>query len=354
MGKKVSMQQIADAVGLSKYAVSKALAGKEGVSEKARERIMEAAAQLGYFRQKKTNSGVGSKPVRAAEEWDREKTAVAILMPNVRLQTMDSSFWSLVVNGIGKALSRAGLGMLIYTEQTAEHFERVLKPEHLLGVIGVGQISTSMLLALQRLGLPFVLTDHEDSLVPSDTVFASNLDSMAMMTGHLLALGHRSFCFLGDTRFSRSFMDRWVGFRKTLEEQEVEFDARQSVIPVSGIDRSENVSLIREWLDEWKTVGSPTLPTAWVCANDEIALAMLTVLQEQGVRVPAEASVTGFDNIADSQRSLPQLTTVHVNKEQLGERAVAALLDRIKEPQRPHEKISISCELVIRSSTGEQ
>lgn len=241
--------------------------------------------------------------------------------------------------------------MLIFTEQTAEHFEMVLKPERLLGVIGVGEVSTSMLLEIQRLGLPFVLTDHEDPLVPSDTVFASNIDSMATITGHLLALGHRSFWFLGDTQFSRSFTDRWIGFRKALEEQEIWIDPRKDRLPLSGTDRHANVRMLQNKLDGAVREGMP-IPTAWVCANDEAALAALSVLQERGLGVPSAVSITGFDNIEESQRAAVPITTIHVKKEQLGERAVAALLDRIREPNKPYEKISLSCDLVVRASSG--
>lgn len=359
MKKKVSMQQIADAVGLSKYAVSKALSGKEGVSEKTRERIIEAATQFGYFKQQRPAKGADDKPSGYAEEGAAgglpasDKRAVAILMPNVRLQTMDSTFWSVVVQGIGEALSRTGLGMLIVTDQTADQFEMVLKPDRLLGVIGVGEVSTPMLLEVQRLGLPFVLTDHEDPLVPSDSVFAANIDSMAMVTGHLLALGHRSFWFLGDTRFSRSFMDRWIGFRKTLEEQGMEADPVRVKLPLSGSDREGNFRILRERLEELDKRGEKP-PTAWVCGNDGIALSALAVLEERGLHVPGDISLTGFDNIEESHRAAVPLTTVHVKKEQLGERAVAALFDRIREPHRPFEKISLACDLVLRASAAER
>ncbi|MDF2938305.1 MAG: LacI family transcriptional regulator [Paenibacillaceae bacterium] len=359
MGNKVSMQQIADMVGLSKYAVSKALAGKGGVSAKTRERIIETATQLGYFKQQKALKNTGESPNQKAGGTGAQpseagaRSVVAVLMPNVRLQNMESGFWGVIVNGIGFALSRLNLGMLILTEQTAEQLETLLKPERLIGVIGVGEISTSMLLEVQRLGLPFVLTDHEDSLVPSDTVFASNMDSMAALTGHLLALGHSSFWFLGDTGFSRSFADRWMGYRKALEEQDIQVDPRTGRLPLSGTDREGNIRFLQELLDG-PAGGEQPMPTAWVCANDEIALAALTVLEKKGLKVPEEVSVTGFDDIGESRLAKVPLTTVHVKKVQLGERAVAALLDRAREPDKPFEKISLACELVIRSSAAGQ
>lgn len=348
------MQQIADALGLSKYAVSKALAGKEGVSPQTREKIIDTATQLGYFKQQRSARSHEEKSKSSTtgqEIWGREKQTVAVLMPNIRLQTMDSTFWSMIVYGIGQALSRRGLGMLILTEQTPEGFERLLKPDSLLGVIGVGEVTTSMLLEIKRLGLPFVLTDHEDPLVPSDTVFASNMDSMSMITGYLWALGHRSFWFLGEMRYSRSFMDRWIGFRKTLEDNGLDIHPSHHQLTLSSTDHSANITLLQEKISEYAENSEP-LPTAWVCANDEIALAVSEALQESDLSVPDFVSVTGFDNIEESGRAAIPLTTVNVDKERLGERAVAALLDRISEPDRPFEKINLACDLVVRSSTG--
>lgn len=357
MDKKVSMQQIADMVGLSKYAVSKALSGKSGVSAKTRERIIEAATQLGYFKQQRLQKPVegtakfGSSALAGLLIEPNKRAVVAVLMPNVRLQNMDSGFWGVIVNGIGYALSRLNLGMLILTEHTAEHLQALLKPERLLGVIGVGDISTSMLMEVKRLGLPFVLTDHEDPMVPSDTVFASNMDSMAALTGQLLALGHRAFWFLGDTGFSRSFTDRWMGYRKALEDEGIPVEPRTGRLPLSGTDREANIRFLQKQLDGLP-VGHSSLPTAWVCANDEIAMAALAVLEEKGIRVPEQVSVTGFDDIGESREASVPLTTVHVKKVQLGERAVAALLDRTRDPDKPFEKISLACELVFRSSTA--
>ncbi|MDF2923688.1 MAG: LacI family transcriptional regulator [Paenibacillaceae bacterium] len=356
--KKVSMQQIADAVGVSKYAVSKALAGKEGVSPQTREKIIEMATGLGYFRQHKA-AGRGKAQTGNSESSESasllaraDKRSVAVLMPGVRHQTMESTFWSVVVRGIGEALDRLGLGMLIITEQSAEQFNRVLRPEMLLGLIGVGEISTSMLLEVRRHGIPFVLTDHEDPLVPADTIFAANGDCMAQMTGHLLALGHRSFWFLGDTRFSRSFGDRWTGFRKALEDREIGMDPKQDMLPVAGAYNEQNLAVLRSQV-EARLGQDGAGPTAWVCANDEIALMALAVLRDRGTAVPGQVSVTGFDNIIESQRAEIPLTTVNVAKERLGARAVAALLDRVNDPERPVEKISLMCELVVRASSAQ-
>lgn len=94
------------------------------------------------------------------------------------------------------------------------------------------------------------------------------------------------------------------------------------------------------------------LPTAFVCANDSLALCVVTALMKHGIRVPEDISVTGFDNIDDAALSTPTLSTVNVNKEALGQRAVETLLWRINHPESPKERILLSGDLVFRQSTG--
>lgn len=360
MKRKISMQQIADAVGVSKFAVSKALAGKEGVSPGTRDKILEAAAQLGYLKQAEPGrrlpgdlQAAEADIAAAGNTKPPAKRTVVVLMPNIRLQTLDSVFWGKIVQGIAVRLESLGYQMVIVTEHTTENFRSVLNPVGVMGLIGVGEISTGMLLEIRQLKLPFVLVDHEDPLVPSDTVFANNLDGAAQITRHMLAQDHRRLVFLGDTRWARSFLDRFVGFRLAVEGVCPGASGPEMTEPVvlEGNDSEEHRKRLLLWLDSWK--GRERLrPTALICANDAIALTAAATLRERGILVPESVSITGFDNIDDSLKNDPPLTTVHVPKDKMGERAVDALLDRIRYPDRPAEKILVACQLVIRGSTA--
>src|SRR5579875_1216802 len=116
MTKKVTMQQIAERAGVSKYAVSKALSGQSGVSEETRERIVKIATQLGYFLQ---DNGVTKSKVGDAKEKRRAQTVV-VLLPNVRMQTRASSFWGRIVDGVTAALADKGFGSILVTEHSPE------------------------------------------------------------------------------------------------------------------------------------------------------------------------------------------------------------------------------------------
>lgn len=341
------MQQIADHLGVSKYVISKALSGKKGVSGATRDRVIQTASQLGYFSQ--TSGYV--KPIKTVrpEETLTEsdvKQSMFVLMPNIRFQTKDSEYWGKILDGITKRLEEKGIGMFIVMEQNVESFLHLLNPEGIMGLIGVGEIATSMLLEIHRLGVPMVLVDHEDPLIPSDTVFVNNYDCMYRLTKHLIGIGHRNISFIGNDRYSRSFFDRWNGFRNAMEE----FDLWVKDDHLTALDSMEHFDEpIKAWAMRRKKLRS--LPTAVVCANDSIAMDAARAFRELEIDVPGEISITGFDNI-DTVKHTPSLTTVNVPKETLGARAVDKVLERIAYPKEPFEKILISGEMIYRDSIG--
>ena len=140
-----------------------------------------------------------------------------------------------------------------------------------------------------------------------------------------------------------------MGFRSALEENDVRPATEDST---SLFIESEEENLDQEAFRDWivKRKKNKTLPTALVCANDKTALAVCDALVEEGLNVPGDLTVTGFDNIEDASRGIPALTTVHVPKEAMGRAAVEKLLSRIHNPSTPLEKILIAADIVHRDS----
>jgi len=342
------MQQIADHVNVSKFAVSKALSGKSGVSPDTREKIIQAATQLGYFIQRRNKPVVNrSLPHRTVST---DRNTIVVLIPNVREQNRQSSFWGRIIDGITTGLEENHLGMMIVTEHITDNFTKLINPQAVLGLIGVGLISNQLLLEIRNLGIPFVLVDHEDPLIPSDVLFMNNYECVRRSTNYLLGNGHRKLQFVGDIRYSRSFYDRWLGFRSMLEEQSIELVQSKRLLEFEGVNRSEMTEELDRILRDMHNTGE--FPTAFVCANDSIAICIMTVLMRLGIDVPNQCSVSGFDNIEDAGLSTPTLSTVHVNKEALGQRSVETLLWRIAHPDGPKEKILLAGDFVLRQSTG--
>lgn len=345
------MQQIADQVGVSKFAVSQALSGKPGVAEETRMRIVQAANELGYSWKtkaaKKEKNG-GAEPRGKASV---AKSTVIILMPNVRFQSRESLFWGKIIDGVVAALAEREVGVLMVTESFSERTLKSINPEGVLGLIGIGYIATQLLLEIRYSGIPFVLVDHEDAMIPSDTVFMNNYDNMKQLTSLVLQSGRRDLRFAGSPSYSRSFHDRWLGFRMAMEEA-------GERAPLLGEDpllemEDEAYRIVDREIPQ--LVAQRKLPSAFVCANDFFAYLVLKSLVANGVKVPEEVAVTGFDHTDEElAEDLPKLSTVHVPNAILGRRAVEMLFARLDDRNRPYEKTLLHGELLIRESFAKE
>lgn len=275
------------------------------------------------------------------------KGTVIILMPNVRFQSRESLFWGRIIDGVAAALAERKVGVMMVTEGYSERSLKSINPDGVLGLIGIGYIATVLLLEIRHLGIPFVLVDHEDERVPSDTVFMNNYDCMRQMTSLVIQAGHRDICFAGSPDYSRSFHDRWLGYRIAMEEAGLHVPGKEEN-PFLQLEEEAYLIVDREVP---QLARNRKLPSAFVCGNDFFAYLILKALIANGVRVPEEVAVTGFDH-TDEVRDpeLPALSTIHVPNEMLGRRAVEMLFQRLADPGRPFEKTMIHGELVLRES----
>ncbi|MEK0312421.1 LacI family DNA-binding transcriptional regulator [Cohnella sp. 56] len=347
----MTMQHIADQAGVSKFAVSQALSGKPGVAEETRQRILQTANEMGYYRQPKPRE---QTPVRTRSSKGRgaasgaNKGTVVILMPTVRFQSRESLYWGRIVDGVAAALTERGIGVLMITEHYSERSLRSINPEALLGLIGVGYLSTQLLQEIRHLELPCVLVDHEDPMVPTDAVFMNNFEAIRTMTELVIQSGRRRLRFVGNPLYSPSFRDRWLGFRTALDEAKLEVpDAGAD--PLLQMGEQDPYLVVDSVVDE--LYASDQLPAAFVCANDSMGYLVLKALARCGVRVPEQVAVTGFDHTDENtNQALPSLSTVHVPREGLGKRAVEMLFARLAETERPIEKTLIAGELLLRES----
>lgn len=342
------MQQIAEQVGISKFAVSQALSGKPGVTEETRTRIVQAANELGYFRKAKlikkmTTSGseISSRAAKTA------KSTVITLMPHVRFQSRESLFWGRIIDGVSAALAQREIGVMMITENYSERSLKSINPDGVLGLIGIGCIATNLLLEIRHAGIPFVLIDHEDTLVPSDTVFMNNYDCIRQLTTLVGQSGHREIRFVGSPQYSRSFHDRWLGFRIAMEE--LKLPVTNPINDVLLQVEEDAYVIVEQEID--LLILQDRLPSVFICANDFLAYLMKKTLSVRGVKVPDAVSVTGFDRTEEyTEAELPLLSTIRVPNEVMGKRAVEMLFARLEEPLKPFEKMLLNGEFIIRQS----
>ncbi|KIL38880.1 hypothetical protein SD70_23765 [Gordoniibacillus kamchatkensis] len=346
--RRVTMQQIADQVGVSKFAVSQALSGKPGVGDETRAKIIQTAAALGYnlSSQWAIKKQSGEPPIHERKTSAVSKNTVIVLLPNVRFQERGAVFWGRIIDGVSSELEKQGIRVMMVTENNAEGFIDIINPSAVLGLIGIGYIPSQLLLEIRKTAIPFVLIDHEDPLIPCDSVFMNNYDCFRKLTTNLIALGHRRMRFIGNPTYSRSFHERWLGFRMVLEENRLSVPSTDD--PLLNLDENAQ-DVIEQTINQ--LIETNELPQVFVCANDFYAHMTIRLLIMRGVRVPVDVSVTGFDNTQE-YRDLPSLSTVEVHNELMGIRAVEVLQKRLKNPDLPYEKTLIYGEVLFRQSVA--
>lgn len=181
----------------------------------------------------------------------------------------------------------------------------------------------------------------------ADVVSVENEDSIYRITRKLIESGHRQLGFIGDIASCRSFMERWLGFRRAVIEYGIMPDASHCLTaasPTSYQSYEEAARLLS---------GLRSLPEAFVCANDLIALSVIRFLRTVGKRVPDDVAVSGFDQSAEAGYLDFTLTTVSNDEFRLGARAAEQLLLRLQHPERPYETVRLANELVWGDSTGQ-
>lgn len=351
MQRKVTMDEIAQKAGVSKYAISKALSGQSGVSEQTRERIVHLAHEMGYFSQQRHKSNkIEVQAQVGCQVASFSKRSIMVLMPNIRMQSMDSYYWGRIIDGIVHELKAHDLSMIIATEHLEDNLLSLINVKELLGLIVVGTISSSMLRLLSKMELPVIMVDHEDPVLPVDTLFVNNFEGASQLTQYLIDLGHQKLQFVGDITFARSFRERFLGFRNTLEENRLPSMQESSLLYVDSLDLKNTIQQVKDCLTDIRS--SETFPTALVCANDDIAIAVMQAVLSLHLSVPEDISITGFDNIDRAKDAPIPLTTMNVGKELLGMRAVEMLLRRSGNLTKCREKVLLATDIVHRESTA--
>jgi Transcriptional regulators len=344
--KKVTLQMIADKVGVSKALVSKALAGDPAVSDETRERIWQTAQEMGYrfdaLRKKSFNIRTGN---------------IAVLMPEFYL--CDMEFWGRVIRGIDRELAAHNVSMMMsgldLSQDPEDSLPVLIKERKVDGLLLLGHTPKDTVALLERLDLPMVLVDSDANHGRLDHVMANNRQGAFEATMHLLESGHRTIAFVGDAETAWSFRERERGFEEAVLAFRQSSGATIETVKIRGIGVSGTGNYVRpQFPEQLQAAVRSRQATGVFCANDMMAIETIRLLQTWNLDCPADVSVVGFDDIAMAELTNPKLTTVRVPKETIGTRAARLLLERLQSG-RPFvpELVLLSTELVRRGSVAQ-
>lgn len=308
MDKKVRMVDIANRLGISIVSVSKGLAGKDGVSEEMRTKILATAEEMGYvmpLAKTEGKSSSGNIGILVADRFIADNAFYPGLYRQVMIRCSENGYSAI---------------MEIVSPEAEAHcvIPAMVQGNKVDGIIFMGELHRNYLKTVIQSELPYILLDFYDEELEADSVTSDNVAGGFRVTNALLQAGHRKIAYVGSIFSTSSIMDRYLGYSKALLRAGIGLRPEWRLE-----DRDIEGKFIQVKLPD-------EMPDAFVCNCDEVAYNLVEQLKRKGYKIPQDVAVTGYDDHRFAQLCDPQLTTYHVNMEDMGRLAATQLIRKIK------------------------
>lgn len=333
-----TLKDIAHAAGVSVASVSKVLNNRGGVGEDSRRVILECARTLGY-------------QLPAARSLSRAGIETCVLIVPAQIYS-GSAFYEDVVEAVLAEAEANSLHLdirLVSVDNEAALLEidemiTEMKPS---AFIALGIDHPTIIDRIVACNVPAVVINGMDRTMRLSCVLPDNWAAGWLATRRLLAEGHREIVHITYPR-RLSLQRRLDGFKVALEEAGLAFDSERNVFDLGqlGMRDPEIIVAIRNAFDQGRYADA----TAFFCGNDHIAISVIQALRRQGHSVPSHYSIIGIDDTALAQRSNPPLTSMRIDRSELGRLGVQTLLERIADPSANVQRINLGVKLVDRAS----
>lgn len=334
--KKTTMNDIAQRLNISKNAVSLALSNKAGVSDELRQKVIETAVAMHY----------GSLPITDSSK----SKGILVVVPEYLHN--DTFFYADVFWMVEREIKKNGyLALTASIPKDSEHnliLPAIPQELNILGLLIIGIVSRDYLKALKELRFPIVTVDIAYSNSGLSSVCSANLSAAHTAVSFLIQHGHEKIGFIGPIYTAQSVYERWCGFQQVLMQEHLVNDPAFHILgEPDHFELFDTTTALKPYLDKISR-----FPTAWFCAGDCIAIALINLLKERGLRIPQDISVMGFDDLAVSELVRPSLTTIRINRKLMGKLAVQKLIEISCNPHYDPVDLLIPGSIIIRDSVA--
>ena len=338
--KRVTIQDIADELGISRNTVSKAINNAEGLADATRERILQKAVEMGYkhFSYIKARSG-------AFPEQDSQRKGEIALLCGCAISP--AHFATLMLDKLKKDLPQWGYTLNFHRVERENFLCRSLpltfNPKRASAIICVEMFDRSYDEMICSLGLPVLFVDgpnKRDGIdLPADQIYMDNTTAITRFVNDMLVRGKQRIGFIGDFEHCQSFFERYTAFRYAMLMAGIPVDERFCIKTSEREKLEEMLSALTDF------------PEVFICANDFAADDAIYILRKLGKSVPEDILFCGFDDSPNSRIMTPSLTTVHIHTQVMAVAALHLLLSRIEEPNLDYRIVHTETELIYRDST---
>ena len=327
------IKDVAREAGVSTATVSHVINKTRHVSDETRARVLGAIERCGYY-----------PDAHARQLASGRSNTLGLIISDI-----SNPFFPELVKSIERAAFERGYDLILSNtnyeaERTSRYVQRLIERKVAGVALMTSELDTALVGELARRRVCVVFLDLGSAGHCMSNIVVDYETGIEEAIAHLVALGHREIAFVGGPRHLRSAVKRLDAFRASLARHlpAAAPQVYDGDFKLDGGRRAARSLAARG--DE--------MPTAVVVANDMMALGVMQEFRERGVEVPRDVSVVGFDDIAFAQLAAPPLTTVSLPREELGRRAVEALIASVEHSEQQGTDIHIATRLVVRASTG--
>lgn len=358
MAERVTLQDIADALGISRNTVSKAINNTGVIADATRTQVLKKAQEMGYKQFAYMTLPEEEKPRESASPGPLEKSEISLFFRGI----LGSSHFSLtMMDRFQHELSRQGYALSMHRLMEEDIREMSLpssfSPDRSAGIVCVEIFDRAYVKMLSELPSALLIVDGPPLIQCgeplADRLLMNNRRPIYEFVRAMHGRGKRQFGFVGDALHCQSFYERF----SALEEMTA-FLNLPAVRPFSILDNEYSYLEAGE-KDYPALIGrrvremAPNFPEVFLCANDFVAVLLLQALRTLGLRVPEDICLCGFDDIPESRLISPQLTTVHIHSQIMGVTACRLLTGRIRHPEFEYVTAIAETDLLFRASTGD-
>jgi len=321
------MKDIADELDVTVMSVSKALSGKDGVSEDLRAKILSKADELGYKK-------------APAQTDDQNSRNIGILIAE-RSMNANVSFMSLQQPLISSLTQLNYYGITEIISNETEHLlilPKILKDNKVKAFIVLGQMHHDYIDTLKKTEKPFLFLGHLYDNETTGGIITDNLYAGYTLANYLLDQGFKSIGFVGNYQFAEMVMDRFLGITKALLHRGLE-PHKEFVVPDVN-DYGEEISLFLP----------DKMPDAFICNDCRVAYKLIHTLEGLEYNIPKDISVAAFDDGIFADIGIPKLTTYSINYETMAQLAAESIVLKLENPGYHIGKKVVHGNVIVRDS----
>lgn len=326
-----TLKDIANATGYSLSTISYVLNGKKKVKPETYTRIMDAVKRLNYH------------PNQLARGLKMKRTcSIGVIVPDI-----SNEFFPEILKGIDEVAHKKGYNIFLCNTDNDNSLEKecidMLISKDVDGIIFIGS-ANSQVLEYSDITVPVVLVDRRIGNTYTSIVTDNYLGGY-MATEHLIKGGHKNIILLSGSPTIPNFFERIRGYMDALSKNAIPYTEENVVICDCSISGGYNaiMELCRKNLH----------PDAVFAASDMVALGALRSFRDNGLRVPEDVALIGFDDIALASHTIPSLSTISQPKVDMGKNAAEKLFSQIFSKEKIVEHIVLEPTLVIRETTAD-